>query len=46
MLRSPYIHHVAVTTLGVPETIEVCTRGIIGNEEVGVFSDIMSVAVT
>ena len=46
MLRSPYIHHVAVTTPGVPETIEVCTRGIIGNEEVGVFSDIMSVAVT
>ena len=46
MINSPFIHHMTLAAPGVPEALEVRIRGIIGNEEIGEFSDIVSVTLT
>ena len=43
MMRSPYLHQMTLTTPGVPEALEVCIRGIVGNDEIGDCSDIVAV---
>lgn len=45
MVRSPYPYHVALTTPGVPESLEVRVRGVVGNDEVGLPSDAQTVLV-
>ena len=46
MITSPFIHHMALAVPGVPEALKVRVRGIIGNEEIGEYSDIVSVTLT
>ena len=46
MMRSPFLHHMTLTTPGVPEAIEVRIRGLVGNEEIGEYSDIAAVTLT
>lgn len=46
MMRSPYLHQMVLTTPGVPETWEFRIRGIVGNEEIGEYSDVTIVTVT
>lgn len=46
MVRSPFIHHMTLATPGVPEALEVRIRGIIGNDEIGDYSDIATVTLT
>ena len=45
MLHSPYLCHVNLTTPGQPENLEIRARGVVGNDEVGLFSDTVSVMV-
>ena len=46
MMRSPFLHQIALATPGVPEAFEVRIRGIVRNDEIGEYSDIVLVAVT
>lgn len=46
MIRSPYLHHMTLTTPGVPEAIEVRICGVVGNDDIGDFSDIATVTLT
>ncbi len=43
MIRSPFLHQMTLAVPGVPEAIEVRIRGIVANEEIGLFSDIATV---
>ncbi len=45
MVRSPYLFHVNLTTPGQPENLEIRARGVVGNDEVGLFSDTVAVTV-
>jgi hypothetical protein len=45
MVRSPFIYHVTLTTPGTPESCEVRVRGVVGNDEIGQFSDAVAVLV-
>ena len=45
MVRSPFLCHVNLTTPGQPENLEVRARGVVGNDEVGLFSDTVAVTV-
>ena len=45
MVRSPYLCHVNLTTPGQPENLELRARGVVGNDEVGLFSDTVAVTV-
>ena len=46
MMRSPFLHQIALATPGVPEAFEARIRGIVRNDEIGEYSDIVLVAVT
>ena len=45
MVRSPFLCHVNLTTPGQPENLEVRVRGVVGNDEIGLFSDTVAVTV-
>ncbi len=46
MVRSPFLCHVNLTTPGQPENLELRVRGVVGNDEVGLFSDVVAVTVS
>ena len=39
MLRSPFVLHIALAAADMPETWELCARGVVGNAEIGGPSD-------